>query len=657
MIEVLGEPGTPEHEVAMALSEALVRLWPDIAETPDTEDDIKIAASVKISGYPVSDIDVVACGLLRPGRRIVARRPFRDTRGDRVIGKPIEIQNFVVAIEVKDHESRSVQVTADDVSVKYSRGGPPRWKSATEQNVKQLHALQAYLEDFGASLFVHRCLVMRGLEEINAKGALPRNFKAEDLFFEVGTISGVRKLGPSYVISSGDRPKIERALQAPIFRPIVPSSLDRKRMDRIASRSERIDALLPVIGNGMLEFRGHGGTGKTVMLLQLAWQKFQKQGERTLVLTYNHALAADIRRLLSLLGIPSSPENGGITVDTVMSFMFTWFSRLQLLEETDLDFDKYGALCADALEMLRAGAIGSEDVSKIVSADPDRFDFDVVVVDEAQDWPENEVALLKALYGHKRLALADGIDQLVRGKRARWDKDVPKEERKVEPLDRCLRMKSNLAVFANLLAEDAGLGWTLVPNDEAGGGRVIVLNGNYADFPHLHDQLLDQARESGNAEIDFLFCVPPTGVNEADGKRTSELSKQLASRGFETWDGVDERTRRDFPRSCETYRIVQFASSRGLEGWVVVLEGLDEFWNNTYQARIERGLDEDSLESIEVAATREAWRWALIPLTRPIDTLVISISDPTSPLAEAIARAQEKRPDIIEFYELDEHAR
>lgn len=655
MIEILGEKGTAEYEAAESLAKALVKLWPGIDKTPEDEDDIKIAASVKISGYPVSDIDLVVCGRLKYGRRFVPKKPLRDMDGKRVIGRPVAVQNFVVAIEVKDHDAKATRITGDNIDVKYSRGGPPKWKSATEQNIKQVHSIQAYLNDRGADLYIHRCLIMRGLDQISTSGVLARNFTAEAFFSELAATARVGKSGSAYVLRSGNNDRVENALRASIFHPIVPSELDRKRMDRIAARSERLERMLPDFGKKMVELRGHGGTGKTVMALQLAWQKYKQTGERTLVLTYNHALASDIRRLLALMGISSSPEEGGITVDTVMSFMFTWFSRLQLMDK-EPDFVQYDDLCREATAMLEEGAIGQDDMEKIIEADPERFDFDSVIVDEAQDWPEGEVSLLKALYGHSRICLADGIDQLVRGKRARWESGIPKDERVVESLNRCLRMKRNLAIFANEVARDAGISWDLVPSDEAGGGRVILIDGSYINYPRLHKQLLDGAKRQGNDEIDFLFCVPAVGVDRIEGSKKSKIATILQSRDYEVWDGVDDATRKDFPRSKNAFRVTQYASCRGLEGWVVVLEMLDEFWSERYNDCLQQGLADEKIqmESIEEIATRDAWRWVLIPLTRPIDTLVISISNFSSVVGKSISASINRHPDIVEYYTCDE---
>ena len=654
MIEVLGEEGTPEHAVAIALAEAISRLWPGIADSPAGTDNIKIAANVKISGYRVSDIDLVLVGRFGRGRRFRPRRHLRDVQGNRVIGKPVTVANLVVAAEVKDHGPGAVEFVGDKVNVRYSRGGPPRWKSASDQNIAQVHALRAYLSDVGAECYVHRCLIMRGLDRAPLAGVIAGQFDGEAFLSALAAESALARKGSSVVLASGNDKRVNNALRAPIFRPVVPSTLDRIRMDRIASQPDRVAQLLPLVGQRMVELRGPGGTGKTVMLLQLAWQSYRQFGKRALVLTYNHALAADIRRLLALMGVPSTAEGGGIAVDTVMSFMYSWFSRLQLFERAEPDFARYDELCRETTEMLEAGAISDNDISAIVAADPDRFDFDQFVVDEAQDWPQAEVDLLKALYASSRICIADGIDQLVRGARARWERGTPSSERHVVSLSRCLRMKRNLAIFANDIARDSGTAVDLVPNEEAGGGRVVVLAGGYERYPRLHDQLLAEARSAGNAEIDFLLCVPPGEVtSEGKAQRHSRIGRYLQARGLMVWDGVDERVRRDFVRSVDSYRVVQYASCRGLEGWVVILDRLDEFWHECFSNRLQRGFDNRTLDEAEAAATRVAWRWVLIALTRPIDTLVITITEFDSVLGQRVKLASQHHPDIVEYYEHD----
>ena len=45
----------------------------------------------------------------------------------------------------------------------------------------------------------------------------------------------------------------------------------------------------------------------------------------------------------------------------------------------------------------------------------------------------------------------------------------------------------------------------------------------------------------------------------------------------------------------------------------------------------------------------EAWRWAMIALTRPIDTLVVTFADPSSYVATALAKAAAHHADFVEW--------
>jgi hypothetical protein len=654
LIELIGREGTSEFEAARSISDALQKLWPGIEAANSTEDQIKIIAGAKISGYRVSDIDVVVCAKFRQGRRFMPKRALTDSNNARVINQPVSVPNLLVAIEIKDHGASGVRFTGDNVEVKYSRVGPVVWKSATDQNINQVHSLRDYFSDQQLDLYVHRLVILRGLDQIKCNGALPKLFSGADFLTALAVTSHIFKRGKDYALSSGPDDSIERALGAPLFRRLVPSSLDRKRMDRIAARSSEASEWQKLLGSKMLRFRGRGGSGKTILLLQMAWHAYEEKGVRTLVLTYNHALAADISRLMALLGIPSTADNGGIAVETVMSFMLSWFSRLQLLDannETLLEqYDKY---CSSAAEMLKAGAITSRDVEATKTSDPERFAFDYVFVDEAQDWPENEIETLKLLYGPTRICLADGVDQLIRGERADWNGGVPEQARAVIPLRECLRMKANLAIFANAVAELAGLNWRLEPSSEAAGGRIIILTGTYSDQMGLHRELLESALKAGNSEIDFLFCVPPSDVNSDAAGRFSTLGKKMTDLGLAVWDGTNSNTRRDFPRGTKAYRIVQYSSCRGLEGWTVIAEGLDKFWEYRANEAGRMGVSDPEYgtgNTSSGSATVNAWRWCMIPLTRPIDTLVITLNDQSSDFSRAIMKLAESLPDIVELH-------
>jgi superfamily I DNA and RNA helicase len=171
-------------------------------------------------------------------------------------------------------------------------------------------------------------------------------------------------------------------------------------------------------------FRGRGGAGKTVILLQLAYHAFDERKARSLLLTYNRALIADIRRTMALFGMPSTVARGGIRIDSVMSFIGRVLNHFKLIAPGEDFLASYEANCATLADLLGSGDISAEDVAAMKRNDAPEFAFDHVFIDEGQDWPESEIAILRALYPPERLVIADGVDQFVRDSVADWQSGV-----------------------------------------------------------------------------------------------------------------------------------------------------------------------------------------------------------------------------------------
>lgn len=655
MIEIIGDEGTEEYDAAVAIADSFAKLWPGLKNSPAEVEHLKIAPNAKLAGYKVSDIDIVVAGVFAKPRYFVPRKALHDQDGKRLGGIKVKVENLVVAVEVKGHDAGGINVAGDEVTVRYPEG----WKSATGQNVNQVHALAKYFEHQHLSTWVYRCLALQGIPALpisNGKavpeaGAVVFGFSGTDFLTAVAGVNGVRKFGRDFVLSSAPMAKARKVLEASIFRAIMPSKLDRAKMDRIAARRSEAKDLAELLGQHMVRLKGHGGTGKTIMLLQAAHEAFVGHGRQCIVLTYNVALAADITRLLALLRIPGASEGGGVEVKTVMSFVYTWLNRLGLEEEeAEEDFEAYVGKCSTALEWIDTGTVSEADIAKAKDAEQSLLDFDVVLVDEGQDWPQAEADLLTRLYHPSTILVADGLDQLVRGEKTNWHSAAGgKEMVREKSLARCLRMKRNLGVFANAMAEEAGLNWSIEPSDEAAGGKVLLARQPYAALGDLRRLLLDEARASGNSPIDFLHCVPFSEVRgTADGPR-SHLADQFEREGLATWDAVNRSARRDFPRSLETARIVQYESCRGLEGWVTVLDGLDEFWRRKHEVIVGQNVVEPGLGEPGVRASRAAWQWVMIALTRPIDTLIITLRDPGSEVAKAIKAAAGSHGDFVQW--------
>ena len=95
---------------------------------------------------------------------------------------------------------------------------------------------------------------------------------------------------------------------------------------------------------------------------------------------------------MALMKIPSSPDEGGIAVETVMSLVLSWLNQLGVIgkEEDSIDLEQYPALCNMALQLFGEGAATQEDIEKAKAVNPAKFEFDYALIDEGQDWPKEE---------------------------------------------------------------------------------------------------------------------------------------------------------------------------------------------------------------------------------------------------------------------------
>jgi hypothetical protein len=531
------------------------------------------------------------------------------------------------------------------------RYGPDE-KSATDQAMDQMNALRGYASRMA---HVHPFIVHLVAFENLSNTALPQrphNIIAGDQSF-ASILTAICEIKAPW--TSGGRPTLsccsdeiaQRVAELPIFKPIQPTALDRKRMERLGASSPQIQKIEAQVGTAQLVLRGHGGTGKTTILLQLAKRAYDEQAARSLILTYNRALAADIRRLMTLAAVPTSDEEGGVRVETVVSFVNRVCRQLGIFDDEDDPLEGYEQRAGDLAALLQDGDITPDDIANLVAKHTDEFRYDHVMIDEGQDWPAAEISIMRALYGAERLVIADGIDQFVREAVADWRAGVPNS--RVVRLRECLRMKTNLARFANAIANELGApGWEVQPSKEAVGGRVIVIEGRFEDEIDLHLELMKSLQAAGNEPIDCLYCVPHELVHRDDaGERVSAIAAMLRANNQPCWDGASADVRRDIPRDIKAVRVVQYHSCRGLEGWTVVAAALDEFWEHQVKG-YSPGTREEPIGDHE-AALRHAARWIMIPLSRAMDTLVVHINSKDTSVGRALHNVARRLPDVVEW--------
>jgi len=659
VISIVGCDDGPEADAARQLRSAIARAWP-WAET-HTSAHVYLIPNVQCHGESPRDIDLAVLAVLPEDLATFqptgSLRLMNDAAVDTEL---VHVRSLCVVLEIKDHTPQDVRFAGTKVEVRYrGMGRDEEWHSASQQNERQKYSFRNYLARNLPGAHVPHITNLIWLRNIPrdllpraTHNMLPSTITWTGLLNAVAANSRVwaESLG---VTLSATRPEsasvLSQAAQL-LARRLSPTQLDRRRMDRIAYANIH-DEWLQGLGKRQLILDGRGGTGKTMILLGLAW-RLQERGDRVLLLTYNRALVADLRRLLTLMGLSDEAGRPLIDVQTVHAFMYRLLLALGLLEsDEETFFARYDELKTEALALLTAQVITRADVEKLARESPEAFAWDYVFIDEAQDWPSDERDILHQLYPPQRFVIADGRDQLVRREgNCDWTRGAERVPSHRVSLERGLRMKANLARFANVLAAQLALStWSIQENSEAGGGRIVVLEGDYAAARHAHESIVQQARRDGNAPVDLLMCVPPQLVVREEQRRRAAITDMLLEWQQPVWDGVSDDLRRSYPTSTDQLRIVQYDSCRGLEGWAVFNVAIDDFYE--YKLASWCGPQSSASDMVDnrVLAERFAARWIMIPCSRAIDTLVLHVRQPTSPFGAVLRDVAQRCRDFVDW--------
>jgi GTPase SAR1 family protein len=658
MIEILGVQEGKEFEAATHLRKQILAVWPDLAQTPD--DHVRIFVGLKLYGYRIEDLDLVVIGHFTKPRPFDVEYKFYPREGEPFIPRRAAVKNFILVIEAKSHDATGVKFDDKIASVRYGRGGRVVWEPVTEKNRQQMFQFKRYLAEHGAArAYVQDLIYFSGLRESDLPKR-PHNCFGLDASFErilnvLGQVSAPQHQRRDVLISFG-ADEVFDAILSPEFsllQTLEPTPLDRRRMDRIV-KAALPETWLDDLGRKQIVIRGRGGVGKTVILLQMAYRAFDREQMRSLVLTYNKALVADMRRTMALLGVPRSVEKGGICIDTVHAFIGRLMHGLGIIQNYDRYLESYEELKNVLLEYFHSKAVSQSDINGLISRSPTEFLWDVVFVDEGQDWPANEIEILRTVYTPQRIAVADGVDQFVRSSVADWSKGIARGQLRPHRLTRCLRMKANLALFVADYADALGLqDWDLEPNPDANGGRILIIEGDLAAQISIFDQVCADAAKLGNYPVDLLACVPPSLVSQKNGHTSSFPGRTLAAAGKRVWDATSMDVREHFSTDRDALRLVQYDSCRGLEGWSVINYAYDEFWEYKYRQWLASPQELGTLfDTPEECAAAFASRWAVIPLTRAMDTLVINVSFRQGIVKDALRKVYHHRTDFVEWTKL-----
>lgn len=626
---------------------------------PFEDGDVVIHAKASAYGYGqrYNDIDVVVIGVFPNGidRHIdciinVKDGPSRQTKP----GESVRFYSFCMTLEIKATDPRFVRVVGlNELQVQYRDSG---WKSATDQSEGQKQALKAILLDkIGVHIWVCNAIWLTSFERSalpsGVQNLLPKIVSLTDLLFVCCGQRPPFQSKPAHspffsAINREDQESIDTSglgkFLTSLQRVEVQSlgNLSRKKLEQITASLLNDPQYAQAVGKQLVIIRGRPGTGKTVKLLRLAHDLASRYGARIRILTYNLALVSDIRRLIALSGI-NDDTAGLIDISSLDKFFYELIT-VSGLSAFDYDryFDQKKRMLDDIQEALDMGLVSERDIETWLMRPEFRFDY--IFVDEGQDWPRAEQALLLKVFGPAQVVVGDGIDQMVRGQsRSEWGEQAESRlVHRVPPERRCLRQKYNLNEFNRGFARAVDHPWELESRADFPGGRVIIALEGYTRG--LHERLWEDCQKDGNKGYEMLFMVPPS---LATAGRGFSLREQFESWGMRLWDGTIRDTRKEFPTDPQEFRVIQYESCRGLEAWTGICLGLDEIFDLKMRSW-QRQEDQLSIEDDETLRSRDAFKWCMIPLTRAIDTTVITLSNHDSEFSRRLLSVAEASPDI-----------
>lgn len=658
--------------------------------------EILIATNITLFGQEVKDIDIVILGKIGKGFKIPIK--FRPKDEDNFKTKNVYFSTFCIAIELKSHLKEDVSFNGlSHLLVKYNE----KFHDVTYQSEKQKYSLLRYFKNFddiGYSPYIVNLIWLNKIERsdlINLVGRkehnyLPANFKIEWLlqllcvqnkpYYNSATEGReFYSFSAHKNLTVGDFSNFEKAFQllAEVKKNV--GNITRQHFERlnkkILKKQNYADAILNREEKGkFIIFSGRAGTGKTVKLLTVASDLCINYGYRCLILTFNFALVADLRRTLTLAGIPDSAGEESVRITTLYKFFIDLLEGFEIFKKSDLPndqelFNNYPKYCKTLVDFIEKRQ--QEGLELEMKENQQSLNWDFVLIDEAQDWLNEEIELLYKLFGHSKIIIARAPDQMVRnGHSAKWVKSKwrPNIDYIQTNEKKSFRQKVNLVKFVNSFAEKFNLpGWDLEPNEDFVGGRVIITSQYSYD---LHLKEYERCKENGNRAYEMMFIVPNTLV--VKGEKTVKLKSDNFDNdeAFKTiktsycklvddykgkidfWDGTNKELRREYPVKIDQHRIVGYEACRGLEGWTVVCMELDEFINSKTRMFKEDEEKEQitlALETFEEKKEKFVILWALIPLTRAIDTLIITIKDKNSLFAKRLYEVYRDNSDFVDW--------
>ena len=647
-VSVFGaEKESDEYNAALKLRNIIQSTTPESAMG-----EIVLFASATLYGQAVKDVDLMMLGSIQ---NYSLNSEFTDKDGNHIQDR-VFVQSFCTVIEVKRHDISGIVLNGTDFYVKY---GADLHCVTQQSNKQKISAMNFFISALSFSPFITNVIwfTQATPSEINSlltnngrrlpSNALGSDFEFKDLLHLLILQKPPFKTRAGYVFDSNYEScgvnDFQKALQLFSESKEQMGELTRKRIEMISNKAFQDRSLIDSQGKVSI-YRGRAGTGKTVGLIQTAISLVDEKSARVLMLTYNKALVSDIRRLFALAELPDMFEENCVAVNTMQSYFYRLANRI--LYEGKMSGDKFLSHYDKVLEELNSFLSDPESVCLVKEEilEDSYLDWDYLMIDEAQDWNEAERDVVLKLFDKGNIIVADGGNQFVRrGKVCDW---TVIHERNNIKLKYCLRQKENIISFLNLLTKTMGVTTgKILGTDKMPGGKVRIISSDR--LFETHNEEMKRLKEKENIAYDMLYLVPHSLVRK-DGMDSCFAKKtEFEKNGVFLWDGTNSNNRESYSVRNDEVRVLQYDSARGLEGWTIVCMDFDEFVKEKDSEYVEGEIDSLLLESPEEHKKKYIYNWVMIPLTRAIDTLVITLSDCESEIGRTLKSIADENPDFI----------
>ena len=619
---------------------------------------ILIASSVQLFGQEIRDVDLVVIGSLS-NLKLRINTKFENKYSIPLGPKEIDvdIKDFCIIIELKNHDPRHLFVDRfGSLFAKY----PDGVRNFTEQSEKQKYALINFIKQNSKQkpplvlnmIWARQVDDYSQIKDISTNNLLISHFSFNEMIEKA--IASDEKFLPKetpngFVLSSC---AINLNIIDTLFNyfreekkkigNITAQKLNQITTDIIDLQIAKIDT-----ARDITLLQGKAGTGKTSKILRLAYKLQKEENARCLILTYNKALVGDIKRLLAFSDVSDQLDFRTVSIQTMQSFFIHLMKGFadDLNIEFKNNFEKeYAEGLKKLFEYIDANIINEDDIANKKLQVPG-LSWDYVLVDEGQDWQDEEKKILMKFYNQGHLIVADGIDQIVRGTLPQnWLSDLKKEQFEKSFSMVCLRQKNNLVSFSKALAEELGIKWDISEAPKGmGGGNIFIRKGTLKEA--YVKSLVNLCTSAGNEAYDLVFFVPPCLVNKEE--KICELTKDFDSWNIPVFDGTNVNERDGYAKTSQV-RIYQYDSCRGLEGWVTVAVNLDDFVEYKMNDYAKHDIENPNvLNTFEDRRRSYIHRWLMMIVTRPIDTLIITVRNPNSKIAGILRKIANLNPEFV----------